>query len=72
MIGLVIPSLSYLGIVGMFVLLADLPVSVVCYILGWKFPFFAQLWLVVVGTLWWYYLSLAVERLLWRIRANRQ
>jgi hypothetical protein len=55
----------------MFALLADLPVSVVSYILGWKFGFLAQLWLVIAGTLWWYCLSIAVERLVLRISATR-
>ena len=36
-IGLVIPSLQHFGIVFTFILLADLPISVPAYALGWKF-----------------------------------
>ena len=35
-IGLIIPSLSYVGILFTFVLIADLPVSAVTYALAWK------------------------------------
>ncbi len=61
MIGYVIPSLQYWGIAFTFILLFDLPISVVAYALGWKHPAIAATWIFVVGTLWWYGLSRGVE-----------
>jgi hypothetical protein len=43
-------------------MLADLPVSLVAYALGWKYPLLANLWIIVVGTLWWYFLSYVANR----------
>ena len=65
-IGLVIPSLQYVGILFTFILLADLPVSALTYALGWKYGALAVIWIFVAGTLWWYLLSLAGEALLKR------
>jgi hypothetical protein len=60
-VGLLIPSLQHWGILFTFILLFDLPISVVAYALGWKYPTIAVAWIFVVGTLWWYLLSLAGE-----------
>jgi|SRR5580692_411860 hypothetical protein len=60
-VGLLIPSLQFLGILFTFVLLADLPVSLLAYGLGWKYPVLAGLWIFVVGTLWWYLLGRAAQ-----------
>jgi hypothetical protein len=59
--GYVIPSLQNLAILFPFILLADLPVSIVTYSLGWKYPSIAVLWIFVGGTLWWYLLSRGVD-----------
>jgi hypothetical protein len=56
-IGLVIPSLQFLGILFSLVLVADLPVSLPTYALGWKYSALAATWIFVAGTLWWYLLS---------------
>lgn len=61
MIGYVIPSLDCLGIAFRYILMFDLPISVVAYTLGWKYPAIATIWIFVVGTLWWYLLSRAIE-----------
>jgi hypothetical protein len=61
MIGYVIPSLQYWGIAFTFILLLDLPISVVAYALAWKYPAIEAIWIFVVGTLWWYALSRGVE-----------
>jgi hypothetical protein len=51
-VGLLIPSLQCLGIVFTFVLLANLPVSLLAYALGWKYSALAVTWIFVAGTLW--------------------
>jgi hypothetical protein len=61
LIGLVIPSLSYLGIVWTFILILDLPISTVAYGIGWKYGGLATIWVMVVGTLWWYLLGWGAE-----------
>ena len=60
-VGLLIPSLQFLGIMFTFVLLADLPVSLLAFALGWKYPALAVTWIFVAGTLWWYLLGRAVQ-----------
>jgi hypothetical protein len=62
------PSLQFLGIVGTFVMAADLPVSLVAYGLAWKFPILASAWILVAGTVWWYLLSRAIAFLVRRFR----
>ena len=58
-----VPRLQYPGaIVWEFVMMADLPVSLVAYFLAWKYGLFAMIWIFVVGTLWWYYLSVAFRK----------
>ena len=62
-VGLLIPSLQFLGILFSLVLLADLPVSLLAYGLGWKYPALAVTWVFVAGTFWWFLLGRAVEGL---------
>ncbi len=38
-------------------MLVDMPVSAIAYALAWKHGTVAAIWVVVVGTLWWYLLS---------------
>jgi hypothetical protein len=64
LIGYAVPSLQYWGIAFTFILLFDLPISGVAYALVWKFPTIAVMWIFVVGTLWWYFLSRGIEGLL--------
>ena len=40
-------------------MLADMPVSLAAYALGWHHPRIATLWIVAVGTLWWFFLTRA-------------
>jgi len=49
MVGYVIPSLQFLGIVQVFILLADLQVSVPVFVFAWGCPVLSQLWLIVAG-----------------------
>lgn len=58
---MLIPPLQPLGIVGSYILLADLPVSLVAYMLAWKYSLLATIWILIVGTLWWYLLSLGIN-----------
>jgi hypothetical protein len=69
-IGYLIPSLQFFGIVWVFIVLVDLPVSAIFYALAWKYSLIAGLWVVVVGTLWWYFLGRAIERWIKRIKAR--
>ena len=72
MVGYVVPSLQYLGIVWSFVMLADLPISLVSFLTGWKYGLFAVVWTFVVGTLWWYLLSRTVEFVVDRFKDRRE
>ena len=72
MIGLALPKLQYLGVVWVFIMLADLPVSSVAYMMGWKYPTLAALWIVAAGTLWWYLLGLGIKRLLELSRSRQR
>ena len=49
-------------------MVADLPVSLVAYMLGWKFQLVAAVWIFVAGTWWWYFLSLVMERAIHRFQ----
>jgi len=70
-VGLLIPSLQFVGILFTFVLLVDLPVSLFAYGLGWKHPALAVTWVFVVGTLWWYLLGRAVPAVfVWFVHRN--
>jgi len=61
MIGMIALKVSFLGVVWGFIMLADLPISLVAYLVAWKYSWLAALWIIVVGTLWWYLLSRGVE-----------
>ena len=61
MIGMIALKLSFLGVVWGFIMLEDLPISLVAYLVAWKYSWLAALWIIVVGTLWWYLLSRGVE-----------
>jgi hypothetical protein len=60
-IAFVIPSLQFLGVIEEFILLADLPISIVSYALAFHYTWLATIWLFVAGTLWWYLLSRAAK-----------
>jgi hypothetical protein len=70
-IGLLIPQLQFVGILFTYVLLADLPISLPAYFLGWKYPALSVTWVLVAGTIWWYLLGRAVEAVfLWFAHRN--
>ena len=60
-VGYVVPKLQYLGIIMPFILILDLPVSIVVYALAWKHSALAWAWILIAGTLWWYLLSRGLE-----------
>jgi len=66
--GVVVPALQSLAVAGEFIMLADLPVSLVAYALAWKYSSLAGLWILIVGTLWWYLLSRGIELAIDRLR----
>jgi hypothetical protein len=68
MVGHVIPSLQSLGIIWVGITLVDLPVSAPAYVLAWWNGPLTVIWIVVAGTLWWYFVSRVIERL---IKKNR-
>ena len=56
------PQMDYIfgatwGLVG----LVDLPLSIVAYLLAWRYSLLAATWIFVAGTWWWYFLSCAIE-----------
>ncbi len=57
-------KLGYLGTIWIFIVLIDLPVSAPYYALAWKHGTIATVWVVVTGTLYWYWLSRGVEILI--------
>src|ERR1700751_5460813 len=65
-VGLLIPSLQFLGILFSFILLADLPISILTYALAWKYSALGVIWIFVAGTLWWYLLGRGVQPLFLR------
>jgi hypothetical protein len=56
-IGYLVPTFQYLGIIDGYILVADLPVSLVTFALAWRYPGLAAVWIVVAGTLWWYLIA---------------
>lgn len=62
MSGYVIPALSFLGIIHEFINLIDLPISLVAFVLMFHNDALTELWILVAGTLWWYLLSILIER----------
>jgi hypothetical protein len=56
------------GVIELFgfpiLLLADFPLSIVVFTLAWKYPLLAHLWILVVGTAWWYFLSRLILKML--------
>jgi hypothetical protein len=57
-----VPQLQFLGILTGFVNIADFPISVVALALAfYNEPLASWIWIVVVGTLWWYFLARAAE-----------
>ena len=68
MIGQVVPSLSYLGLVSTYLMYVDFPISLVALALVWKYSALAAAWILVAGTLWWYLLSRGAELVIVKLR----
>jgi hypothetical protein len=51
--GLCVTEFAALGDRWTFIMPADLPVSIVAYMVAWSSGFLAFIWIFVVGTLWW-------------------
>ena len=54
-----------------FLWVADFPFSIVSFVLVWRHPALAMIWMVVVRTLWWSALSRVAEAL-WKHLADRR
>jgi hypothetical protein len=72
MLGYVVPSLQFLGILGSVLTVADFPLSIVTMMLAYSqhSEFAAAAFQVVVGTLWWYFLSWTVQFVAAKIRGE--
>ena len=71
LLGYVVPSLQFLGILWSLVTIADIPVSTVTMGLAFsQHGVLAGVWATVVGTLWWYLLSRASDTVIRRLRAK--
>lgn len=64
-------NLQFLGIVWEFIAVADLPISLVFYGVAWQHGTVAILWIVVAGTLWWYFLSRVAGAMISEVRHNK-
>jgi hypothetical protein len=64
MIGFVIPSLQYWAIAWTYIMVADLPISIVAYVFAFKGSSVGVAWIFIVGTLWWYLLARGIEFLI--------
>jgi hypothetical protein len=54
------------------VMVLDLPLSIVAYMLAWKYGLVAAIWIFVVGTWWWYFLSRGIEHMIERFRHRKE
>ena len=71
MLGYIVPSLQFLGILWSIVTIADIPVSIVTVVLAFgRHSVLAPVWAVVAGTLWWYLLCRTAEFLAAKIRGE--
>jgi hypothetical protein len=61
LLGYVVPSWQYLLVGWKYIILLDFPASFVGAGLAWSHQVLALIWFVVVGTLWWYLLSLGLR-----------
>jgi hypothetical protein len=60
LLGYIVPSLQFLGILWSLLAIADIPVSIVTMGLAFsQHGVLAGVWVTVVGTLWWYLLCRA-------------
>lgn len=67
------PQLDYIfGFTWEMVMLADVPLSIVAYLLAWKYGLLAAIWIFVVGTWWWYFLSRRVEGMIEAFRHRNE
>jgi hypothetical protein len=71
LVGIVIPSLQYWAFAWTFILILDLPVSLVSYGLAWKHGALAMIWIFIAGTYWWYLLSRGTEFLIDSMRHRK-
>jgi len=68
--GYLIPPLQFLGILGSVLTIVDFPLSMVAFVLSFKSNALAVTWIFVVGTCWWYFLSLVGQKLSQRVRGK--
>jgi hypothetical protein len=65
-----VPGLSFIAFVFEVIFWIDIPISIP--VLVWNREFLAVAWIVVMGTAWWYALSLGVEALLKSFKDRRR
>ena len=52
-----IPGVSFMAFLWTLILALDLPVSLLTYLIGQRYPGLAVAWIILAGTLWWYLLG---------------
>jgi hypothetical protein len=62
-LGEAVPSLSALALAWEFLMVADLPISLVTLFTVWKHETLTQLFILVGGTVWWYLIGVAIAGL---------
>ncbi len=67
-LGLTVPDLKSSVTTWNFLMLADLPISLVAFALAWNHSSLAAVWIAVAGTLWWYLLACGVDFVLARFK----
>ena len=67
-----VPGLQYLSVMWDFVVRADFPLSLVADALRPHYSAIAAIWIVVVGTLWWYLLSRLTEGAINNLKYRRK
>jgi hypothetical protein len=68
MIGLVVPGLESLERVWRYLMVADFPISLVALASGWRYGTIQVIWIVVVGTFWWFMWNRAIDVLVTKFR----
>ena len=62
-------QLQFLGILWVILNIIDFPVSIVAIAAAWANGVLAGAWIIVVGTLWWYFLSAGFSPALRKLRS---
>jgi hypothetical protein len=62
-----IPGHGSLGLLFTYVLVADLPISIVTYAVVMVYPVLGFIWILLAGTAWWHLLGRGLEALISKV-----